>query len=82
MGNIITRLECCRRSKFAVDVATKNIFDLRQIPDSRFELCQFHEPEASKAKGRKMTARYGNFIDDVWSFDNEFFNISAREAKS
>lgn len=53
-----------------------------QIPDSRFELCQFHEPEASKAKGRKMTAKHGNFIDDAWSFDNEFFNISAREAKS
>ena len=58
------------------------MFDLRQIPDSRFELSQFHEPEASKAKGRKMAARHGNFIDDVWSFDNEFFNISAREAKS
>lgn len=29
-----------------------------------------------------MKTRHGNFIDDVWGFDNAFFNISPREAKS
>ena len=82
MGNLITRLECCRRSKCAVDVATETLVDMRQVPESRFELCHFYKSEVSKADGRKMTARHGNFLDDTWSFDNEFFNISAREAKS
>lgn len=53
-----------------------------QVPESRFQLSQFHEPEASKAKGRKMTAKHGNFLDNTWLFDNAFFNVSTREARS
>lgn len=29
-----------------------------------------------------MPTRHGAFLDDVWKFDNLFFNISPREAKS
>ncbi len=29
-----------------------------------------------------MKIKHGNFIEDVWGFDNAFFNISPREAKS
>lgn len=29
-----------------------------------------------------MAAHHGAFIDDVWKFDNKFFNITPREAKS
>lgn len=29
-----------------------------------------------------MKARHGNFIDNPYGFDHEFFNISPREAKS
>jgi len=29
-----------------------------------------------------MATRHGNFIEGAWSFDNAFFNISPREAKS
>lgn len=29
-----------------------------------------------------MKTSYGNFIKDPWYFDNDFFNISPREAKS
>lgn len=53
-----------------------------QVPESRFQLSQFYEPEESKAKGRKMSAKHGNFLNDTWSFDNGFFNVSTREAKS
>lgn len=29
-----------------------------------------------------MPTRHGAFLDDIWGFDNTFFNISPREAKS
>ena len=27
-----------------------------------------------------MPIKYGSFLDDVWNFDNAFFNVSPREA--
>ncbi|KAI9884338.1 MAG: Type I Iterative PKS [Watsoniomyces obsoletus] len=53
-----------------------------QIPNSRFELSQFHSNEPSQAKGRTMATKHGNFIDGAFSFDPSFFNLSPREAKS
>jgi len=29
-----------------------------------------------------MATKHGCFLDDIWGFDNAFFNISPREAKS
>lgn len=54
----------------------------QEIPSNRFDISQFYEAEQSQSKGRKMKARTGNFIHDPWGFDNSFFNVSAREAKS
>jgi acyl transferase domain-containing protein len=31
---------------------------------------------------RSMHAKHGSFLDDIWTFDNAFFSISPREAKS
>lgn len=53
-----------------------------EIPSSRFDISQFYEPDPSQSKGRKMNTKTGNFINDPWGFDNSFFNVSAREAKS
>ncbi|KAI9672396.1 MAG: Type I Iterative PKS [Caeruleum heppii] len=54
-----------------------------QIPGSRFDVSRYYDPDkSSKTSDRKMTTKYGNFVDDVWSFDNNFFRISPREAKS
>lgn len=29
-----------------------------------------------------MKASYGGFLDDIWTFDNSFFSVSPREARS
>ena len=53
-----------------------------QIPGDRFDVSQFHDSEQPHSQQRKMNTNTGNFIEDPWSFDCSFFNISAREAKS
>ncbi|GKU21831.1 unnamed protein product [Fusarium langsethiae] len=53
---------------------------VQEIPESRFELSDYYTNE--KDRPRSMATRYGAFIDDPFSFDNAFFNISPREAKS
>ena len=52
-----------------------------QIPASRFDASVYHDRDDS-GRCRSMAAHHGAFIDDLWKFDNEFFNITPREAKS
>ncbi|KAH7304207.1 beta-ketoacyl synthase [Stachybotrys elegans] len=51
-----------------------------EIPASRFDLSQYDGTNASKK--RKLTTRYGNFLENPFEFDAAFFNISPREARS
>ncbi|KAF5020202.1 hypothetical protein F66182_7767 [Fusarium sp. NRRL 66182] len=53
---------------------------VQEIPDSRFELFDYYTDEMDKP--RSMATRHGVFLQDPFSFDNAFFNISPREAKS
>lgn len=60
-----------------------SLFELTQhftlkIPSSRFHVEDFYQ----KNTGRKLTTKYGNFMDNPFLFDNELFKISPREAKS
>jgi acyl transferase domain-containing protein len=41
----------------------------------------FYSPEHGD-NARKMSTKFGAFLDDIWAFDNKFFNVSPREAKS
>ena len=52
-----------------------------QIPSRRFDLSIYNNPKNPKTR-RAMTAHTGNFIEDPSLFDNKFFRISPREAKS
>ncbi|KAL8730211.1 MAG: hypothetical protein Q9166_004188 [cf. Caloplaca sp. 2 TL-2023] len=52
-----------------------------EIPESRFKLSDYYSPNQG-SKGRTMSARFGAFLDNIWNFDNSFFNISPREARS
>nr|ALQ32935.1 putative polyketide synthase [Fusarium sacchari] len=53
---------------------------VREIPGDRFKLEDFYTDELDKP--RSVSTRYGAFLDDPFCFDNTFFNISPREAKS
>ncbi|KAJ7051783.1 putative polyketide synthase [Mycena amicta] len=50
-----------------------------EIPEHRFKVEDYN---GSKYTGRQMKAHTGNFLDNVDEFDNKFFKISPREAKS
>ncbi|KAM0234041.1 hypothetical protein ACHAP5_010219 [Fusarium lateritium] len=52
----------------------------QEIPGSRFELSDFHTDAVDNP--RSMPTRHGAFLEDPFNFDNAFFNISPREAKS
>jgi hypothetical protein len=52
------------------------------IPESRFQLSDYYSTEGTMESTRTMQTRHGAFLDDPYCFDNDFFNISPREAKS
>jgi hypothetical protein len=52
------------------------------IPESRFQLSNYYSTEDTLQSTRTMQTRHGAFLDDPYCFDNDFFNISPREAKS
>ncbi|GME55931.1 hypothetical protein GTA08_BOTSDO13036 [Neofusicoccum parvum] len=62
----------------------KGLNVVREIPSSRFQISDYYDSNAdsSNKNPRKMNAKYGNFLDDPYAFDNTFFQISPREAKS
>ncbi|RPB02892.1 ketoacyl-synt-domain-containing protein [Choiromyces venosus 120613-1] len=54
-----------------------------EIPSNRFNVSQFYDPSGNSNKPkRSMGTKFGNFIENPDAFDNNFFNISPREAKS
>ncbi|PQE12582.1 polyketide synthase protein [Rutstroemia sp. NJR-2017a BBW] len=52
------------------------------IPESRFQLSNYYSTGDTLKSTRTMQTRHGAFLDDPYCFDNDFFNISPREAKS
>ena len=51
---------------------------IREVPAGRWSADEFYDPDP--ATPRKMTSRWGGFVDDVEGFDPEFFGIAPREA--
>ncbi|KAI0595287.1 hybrid PKS-NRPS PsoA [Biscogniauxia sp. FL1348] len=54
---------------------------LGEIPHNRFNPSGFYHENAEHPGTTNVTKAY-LLQEDLWSFDNEFFNISAREAES
>ncbi|KIL57002.1 hypothetical protein M378DRAFT_133566 [Amanita muscaria Koide BX008] len=63
------------------EVLEKGINTISEIPEHRFKVSDYKDAKDSKSK-RTMKAHTGNFVDGVDEFDNQFFRISPREAKS
>lgn len=54
-----------------------------QIPPSRFQISDYYEKDADRKQAtRKLGSKHGNFLENPFEFDNGFFQISPREAKS
>ena len=51
---------------------------ITEIPADRWPIAAFYDPDPN-APG-KMTTRYGGFLEDVYDFDPQFFQITPREA--
>ncbi|KAK3987151.1 Fusarin C synthetase [Cladorrhinum sp. PSN332] len=61
----------------------KNPVDvLTEIPPGRFNAAGFYHENAEHPGTTNVTKAYLLDGDEPWAFDNEFFNISAREAES
>lgn len=53
---------------------------VQEIPENRFEVSDFYSDDSGKP--RTMRTKHGAFLEDPFCFDNSFFNISPREARS
>ncbi|RBR23820.1 uncharacterized protein FIESC28_03436 [Fusarium coffeatum] len=62
------------------ETLSQGLNGVQEIPKSRFEVSDYYTDERDRP--RSMVTRYGAFLEDPFSFDNAFFNISPREAKS
>ncbi|KAL0948282.1 hypothetical protein HGRIS_010876 [Hohenbuehelia grisea] len=62
-------------------VLEQGINTISEVPELRFKISDYNNPKNPNAK-RQMKAHTGNFIDGADEFDNKFFKISPREAKS
>uniref|UniRef100_A0A0W0G8P1 Putative polyketide synthase n=1 Tax=Moniliophthora roreri TaxID=221103 RepID=A0A0W0G8P1_MONRR len=60
------------------EVLEKGLNTVCEIPEQRFKVSDYD----GRNPKRQMKAHMGNFIDDVDEFDNRFFKISPREARS
>ncbi|KAF5350379.1 hypothetical protein D9758_012473 [Tetrapyrgos nigripes] len=63
------------------EVLENGINTVAEIPEHRFQISDYDPTNPLNPK-RTMKAHTGNFIDGVDEFDNQFFKISPREARS
>ncbi|EED12747.1 polyketide synthase, putative [Talaromyces stipitatus ATCC 10500] len=54
----------------------------QEIPGTRFCVDDYQVGKGQHGSKREMKIQHGNFINNPFSFDHEFFNISPRESKS
>ncbi|EPQ54389.1 polyketide beta-ketoacyl-synthase [Gloeophyllum trabeum ATCC 11539] len=63
------------------EVLEKGINTISEVPSDRFDVRDYNDPKDPKTN-RQMKAHTGNFLSNADQFDNKFFKISPREARS
>lgn len=53
---------------------------IREIPKERWDINQYYSPNIDESN--KSVSKWGGLLDDIASFDNQFFQISPREAEN
>ncbi|KAF9464084.1 beta-ketoacyl synthase, partial [Collybia nuda] len=61
------------------EILEQGINTVSEVPDHRFKVSDYND---AKNPQRAMKAHTGNFVDGADEFDNKFFKISPREARS
>lgn len=62
------------------DVLSSSTIRASKIPSERFDPSRISRNNTSDSNAGGNRTWYGNFLDDVSSFDNSFFGVSPREA--
>ncbi|KAJ3549836.1 hypothetical protein NM688_g5137 [Phlebia brevispora] len=62
------------------DLLEKGLNTVSEIPASRFNVSEY--TSGAHGANRWLKTRFGNFLEDPATFDNVFFQISPREARS
>ncbi|KAI0343639.1 ketoacyl-synt-domain-containing protein [Trametopsis cervina] len=62
------------------EILENGLNTVSEIPQSRFNVSEYNA--SSHGAGRAIKTKYGNFLDDPSLFDNGFFRVSPREARS
>jgi acyl transferase domain-containing protein/acyl carrier protein len=55
---------------------------ISQIPESRWSLKDYYDPDPENSNHGKMYCKWGGFLEDADKFDPLFFNISPREIET
>ncbi|KAK2462565.1 hypothetical protein APHAL10511_005408 [Amanita phalloides] len=62
------------------DIIEQGLNTITEIPEHRFKVSDYNT--SNNVNKRSMKSHMGNFVDGIDEFDNQFFRISPREAKS
>lgn len=60
----------------------KDYANTSKVPSSRFQISDYYNADANSKNPRETSSKHGNFLDNPFEFDNGFFHISPREAKT
>ncbi|KAI8970630.1 ketoacyl-synt-domain-containing protein [Trametes punicea] len=64
------------------ELLERGLNTVQQIPQHRFDVSAFRDHDGPVGSGRSMSVNKGNFVESADAFDNLFFQVSPREARS
>jgi len=74
------RFPGAQRYRYFWENLINGVNSIREVPIDRWDINKYYSSDFN-APGKSIS-KWGGFLDDIGHFDNKFFNISPREAKS